>query len=50
MSYLKKDRSVLRELGEKVSEIEALPINEQRKELYRKIGNSEKTKPIVHWP
>ena len=46
--YSKKDRDILRELGEQISEIAAMPINEQRKELYRRINNLEKAKPTVH--
>ncbi len=48
MSDLKKDRDILRELGEKISKIAAMPVNEQRKELHRRINNLEKAKPTIH--
>jgi hypothetical protein len=48
MSYSEKDREILRELGRQIARIGSMSINEQRKELYRKIDNLEKTKPIVH--
>jgi len=48
MSYPRKDMGILRELGEQVAEIGALPINDQRKELHERINNLEKAKPTFH--
>jgi len=48
MGYLKRDKGILRELGEKIAEIAAMPINEQRVELHSRINNLEKAKPTVH--
>jgi hypothetical protein len=48
VGYSKRDRDVLRELGEQVAGIAAMPINEQRMELYRRINNLEKVKSPVH--
>jgi hypothetical protein len=48
MSYSKKERNILRNLGGKIAEIAAMPINEKRRELYNKINNLEKVKPIIH--
>ncbi|MDH5795082.1 MAG: hypothetical protein OEZ24_03135 [Candidatus Bathyarchaeota archaeon] len=48
MGYSKKDRGILRELGKQIAEIEALPINGQRRELCNRINDLEKAKPTVH--
>jgi hypothetical protein len=48
MSYSTKDKDILRELGKKISEIAAMPINEQRKELHERINNLKKGKTTVH--
>jgi hypothetical protein len=48
LGYSKKDREILRELGKQIAKIGAMPINEQRRELYDKISNLEKAKPIIH--
>jgi len=48
MGCSKKDRGILRELGEQIAEIAALPINEQRSELHGRINNLEKAKPPIH--
>ncbi|MDH5687364.1 MAG: uroporphyrinogen decarboxylase family protein [Candidatus Bathyarchaeota archaeon] len=48
MGHSRKDRGILRELGEQVAEIGALPVNEQRRELHGRINNLEKAKPTFH--
>jgi len=48
MGYSKKDRDILRELGEQIAEVAAMPINEERRELYTRINNLENAKPTVH--
>lgn len=48
MGYSKKDMVILRELGKEIAEITSLPVNEERKELRRRISNLEKAKPIIH--
>jgi len=48
MGYSRKDRGILRELGEQVAEIGAMPVNDQRKELHNRINNLEKAKPTFH--
>jgi len=47
MGCSKTDMDILRELGRKIAEIAAAPVNEQRKELHRRINNLEKTKPAI---
>ena len=48
MGYSREDRGILRELGEQVAEIGALPVNDQRRELHGRINNLEKAKPTFH--
>jgi len=48
MANERGDISVLRDLGEQVARIAALPINDKRRELYNRINNLEKTKPTIH--
>jgi len=48
INYSKKDKDILRELGEQIAEIAAMPINERRRKLYSRINNLEKAKPTVH--
>ena len=48
IGYSKKEKDILRELGEQIAEIAAMPINEQRAESQRKINNLEKAKPTIH--
>ncbi len=48
MRYTTNDIATLRELGQEIAEIAALPINEHRTELYERINNLERAKPPVH--
>ena len=48
MGYSRKDKVILRELGEQVAKIGALPANDQRRDLHWRINNLEKAKPTFH--
>lgn len=41
------DRSILRRLAEKIAEIAALPIHQEKAELWRRLNDLEKTRPLV---
>jgi len=44
----KKDKAVLRELGEKYAAIAAHPANKTRRELWRKLNSIERVKPPIY--
>jgi hypothetical protein len=48
MGYSKGDRDILRDLGKQIAIIASMPINEWRRELYRRINNLERAKPTVY--
>ncbi len=48
MGYSEKDRGILRELGKRIAEIAAMPVNEERRELHSRINDLEKAKPTIH--
>ena len=47
MGYSNNDKEVLQDLGGQVAKIAAMSINEERRELHRRINNLEKAKPTV---
>ena len=44
----KKDKAILRELGEKYAAIAADPVNKTRRELWKRLNNIERVKPPVY--
>jgi hypothetical protein len=42
-----KDRTVIRELASRVAEIAALPVQEEKRELWRKLNSLRPTRPMV---
>jgi hypothetical protein len=47
MSVPASDRQTLRDLAEEVAEIAALPVQEERKELWRRLNNLDMARPMV---
>lgn len=47
MSISKKDKDILRELGEKIAEIAALPIQKEKADMWRRLNNLENVKPMI---
>ncbi len=47
MKISQKDRSILRHLAEKVAEIAALAIHKEKAELWRRLNDLEKVRPLV---
>ena len=47
MKGLEQDREILRELAQKTAEIAALPIQEEKKRLWRKLNGLEPERPMV---
>jgi len=47
MTGLDKDRIVLRELAQKVAEIASLPVQEEKKKLWRKLNGLKPERPMV---
>ncbi|MBD3181392.1 hypothetical protein GF312_03810 [Candidatus Poribacteria bacterium] len=46
-SIPQKDKKILRELGREIVEAAADPVNEERREIHRRINNFEKVKPWI---
>lgn len=47
MKIPENDRSVLRKLAERVAEIAALPVHKEKADLWRRLNNLEKVRPLV---
>ena len=47
MSISEKDKTVLRELGERIAEIAALPIQKEKADMWRHLNSLERVKPMV---
>ena len=45
--FTKKDKSILRELGQKIADIGSLPIQQQRQEMWSRLNSLKETKPMV---
>jgi len=47
MSLPEKDKTILRSLGQKVAEIAALPVQEEKAELWQRLNRLERVRPMV---
>jgi hypothetical protein len=47
MNILEKDRAILRELAQKTAEIASLPVQEEKKRLWRKLNGLNPERPMV---
>jgi hypothetical protein len=47
MAKLEKDRTILRELASKIAEIAALPVQEEKRRLWRKLNGLHPERPMV---
>ena len=47
MSISEEDKTILRRLGEKIAKIAALPAQKEKADLWRRLNNLERAKPVV---
>ena len=49
MNITEKEKIILRELGKRVAEIAALPVQQEKAEMWGRLNGLDPVRPMVHW-